>query len=401
MATTEENTSLSASASDPPAASTEQAVAPTWSVDSIMGKCRCWGKWWFTTIVIFSWILLVGLLGLGVFCSVQWKSSDNEYINAKSENDKILNEWKTVNETVKNLGTEIDQKTSELNSEKSNLQKLKDQYNTMSDTYHKLEEQFGRVKNSLDAVIKERDTLKEENNKLKDKNTQTQEKIRTLTNEVNTLKKEIQTSEQESKVFKTATAGIGAVLAAGAIDSIISYTSLSTVTSNIAKLEHYRAGFPKLAEAFENYELLKWKNSKSVTRKTCFQGTNKNDLSNCVDKAPTITTITTADGYKFGAVFYEPWKTTIGTYSDAKAYTFSDTVVATSTINDPSHAMIVNLDKLIEFGEGDIAIELSGTKGNSIQKTYTLPSPYTNTTFYYNGTSYAVGSITIDAISIQ
>eukprot|EP01022_Parablepharisma_sp_SALTPOND_P032475 TRINITY_DN847_c0_g1_i1.p1 TRINITY_DN847_c0_g1~~TRINITY_DN847_c0_g1_i1.p1 ORF type:complete len:398 (+),score=46.34 TRINITY_DN847_c0_g1_i1:1120-2313(+) len=394
MASSEENLVPSSS-------SLEQSAAPRWSVESIMGRCRCWGKWWFTMIVILSWVILIGLLALGVYCGIQWRSADSEYSTAKKDNDAIISEWKKINGTLDSLNKEIKEKTAELEIEQKTLKELKENYGNMSDSYHKLEEQFGEIKTKLSATIKERDKLKEENGKLQEKNKQTQGQVDHLKKEVEVMEHEVKLSGDEAHVFKLASIAVGGVFAAGAVDSILTHIKLSSVNKQLDKLHPYRAGFHKLAQGFEDYELLRWKHGKSVVRENCFQGTNKNDLSKCLDKSPTITTVNTTDGYKFGAVFFEPWKTDVGNYADEKAFTFSDSLAATTKIKDSAHAMIVDPHRLIQFGEGDIAINLDGKTGTAYGKTYSVPAPYTDTTFYYNGTSYEVGSINIDVISLK
>ncbi len=377
------------------------SVVPRWSVDSIMGRCRCWGKWWFTMIVILSWVILIGLLGLGVYCGIQWKNTDSDYSTAKSENERVVKELNQLTANITAIKAEINEKSKELETEQKTLKELKEEHANKSNSYHQLEEQLGKIKSDLDATVKERDMYKDENEKLVEKNKKTQEQVHNLTNEVNTMHHQVKLSEEESNIFKYATFAVGGVLGVGITDSILTHIKLADVESKLAKLHQYRAGFEKLAAGFENYELLQWKYGKTVHRETCFSGDSKTDLEKCNDKGPTITTISTTDGYKFGAVLFQPWKSIDGPFEDSKAYTFSDNLGETTTINDPKHARVVREDNFLQFGEGDIEIERVPKKGKAHGKTYTVPHPYTDTTFYYNGTEYPVDKILVETIALQ
>jgi len=382
-----------------------QPVAPLWSVGSITEKCGCWGKKWFTIIVFASWVLLLGLIVGTIYYGTQWNTSDNDYNVAKQESDRVEGQWKVVNATVEKLIQEIKTRTTELDTEKATLQQLKDQLGNMSDTYHNLEVQYGEINANLKTVTTERDKYKEENDKLKDHNSKTQAAITALKAEAETLQHDIIVSEEEIKVFRLSTIVVGGVFVIGATDAVIAHIKLSSLKAELQKLHQYTVGFEGLASGYENYELLRWSKTKSVQRQTCFQCTpgncRKEDLNKCRDlNTPTITSIKTKDGYKFGAVLFEQWKTDGDSVTDARAFTFSDTLAASTTIADPTHAMLIKADKLLQFGEGDIEVDTTCTTGSAHGHTYTVPHPYNGNTFYYNGTTFNVDSVHIEGITV-
>jgi len=367
---------------------------------SFMAKCTCWGKTWFSIIAIFSWIVLIGLIALGAYCGILWKTSESDYDSAKKENTNIMDQYREVNRTIQNLRIEIQNKENDLNSEKSTLQKLKEEQQNLSNSLHEKEVEFGNLKEKLQSTIHERDNYKTENAKLVEKNKKTQEEIQTLEKQVTEMAHEVKQSAEESGVFRISTYVVGAAVLAGAADNIWTHVALSSVNSQLAKIKQYQYGFTRLCEAFENYQILKWKYHYDIKRETCFSGIIRDDLKHCNDKGPTITTITTTDGYKFGAVLYTKWTDVNGHYKDPKAFTFSSILGLTAPIKTDATAFIVDSNKLIEFGDGDISVDIHGSTGTVSQKSYNIPHPYTNVTFYYNGTTFGVQNIHIDAVTI-
>ena len=351
-------------------------------------------------IVVLSWVAIVGLIALAIYCGIQWSDANHHYTIAKEENDHVVGEWQKLNETARGLETNIKDKKNEFIAINGTLQKLQDEYKAMTEAYLKLQEQLAKVNADLEAMIKERDKYKDDNEKLKKSNALALEEITKKTKLIEELKHEMITDQEEEKIFFWSGIGASAVCAYNLIDYIITDLALAKLEDELAKLRPFMGAFRGVSQGYENYELLIWKKKQSVKRETCFKGVVKSNLDKCNEKAPTITTVTTSDGIQFGAVLFEKWTTNAGEHEDKNAYTFSDTLAQVTTIADSKKAMIVEASKLVEFGDGDIAINADGSKGSSYARTYKVPLPYKNDNFYYNDTQYNVGEVRIDVVSL-
>jgi len=281
------------------------------------------------------------------------------------------------------------------------VERLKEQFNNMSKTYENMNTEYGRIKTELGSVTHERDVYKEENKKLAEKNEQIKNQITNMTKRIGELQHEIKMDQEETFVFQIASGTIGVGLIGEIIDSIIAHIQLSNLEAELKKVQPYISGFNGLADSYENFEILRWKNpTQNFNRYSCFNGFAKENLKNCDGKAPTITTVHTADGYRFGAVLHNPWSSTNGPKDDPKACTFSANWGLTTTIHDPTHAMIVDDSTLIHFGETDIIVKTDRT-GSATAKTYIIPSPHANTTFYYTGPTFTADMVTVDYAELK
>ncbi len=380
-------------------ANDDQSVAPLWSVDSVTGRCSCWGKCWFTALVIFSWIFLIALMGLGGYCGVKWTIEQKDSDLVAKESREAAAAWARMNTTVKELNTTITQKTAELISQRKALLALQEEHKGLYANFHTLDDQFHKLRTDIETATHQITHYTSDNEMLTKKNKLSHEQITSLTEEVKNMETVMKTIGEEVSIYKIGTYSISGVFAISLIEAIIVHIKLSNLETELNDVRHFTKNFEALAAAYEDYELLRMKHGKSVARTNCFKGTRKSDLQNCLNKGATITTIQTSDGYQFGAVFHQNWETNIGAYTDEKAYTFSDTQAGVAPVKDKAHAMIVDQNLLMEFGEGDIAV--AGETGTVKAKSYDVPAPYGNSSFYYTSGSFKVGSISIDAITIH
>ncbi len=387
------STSLEPSAPVPPECSSGASAAG--------GKFACWNKCWFAAVVILSWALLIGFLALVIFCGIRWSNSSKDYDTAKSESVQMELELARESAAMKALEKQRDERKGEVAAERGAVEKLKIQLGDKTKEFEELGKEEVKLKSEIETAVKNRDHYKDENAKITEKNTELQNTVNQLTKEVEEMRHEIIQHGNESYIYRLSSWGAGGAFLAGVIDTAITYYNLYSVESQIQAISHYVASFETLSRGYEAYEVLSAAHHKTVVRTKCFSGTNKGDLANCVDKGPTITTIRTNDGYQFGAVLFKNWGTIIKSYADNKAFTFSYNLAAMSQINDPAHAMIVDPAALLQFGEGDIKVDYDGVAGSTAPKTYTVPAPYTNSTFYHNGDSFQVQSISIDTVAVH
>eukprot|EP00830_Metopus_es_P013822 TRINITY_DN3485_c0_g1_i2.p1 TRINITY_DN3485_c0_g1~~TRINITY_DN3485_c0_g1_i2.p1 ORF type:complete len:343 (-),score=91.72 TRINITY_DN3485_c0_g1_i2:14-1042(-) len=320
-------------------------------------------------------------------------------IVARDQNTHIETEWKKVNSTLQELEQSIKTTTIELESERKVLKDLIEKEANLSKKFHEKELEFAEVKKSLDETTKERDEYKKQNGILKDDNEKMTKDIKNITAEIEGMKHKIKMDDEEIGVIKIATYAIGGVFVLGTIDDALAHYQLWNIQAEIKKIYPYIAGFDQMSQAYENYELVTWHYKQSLTRSQCFSGFDRNMLEACKDKKPTITTITTSDGYRFGCVLNEGWLINLGKMNDPKAFTFSDAHGVIAKIEDAQNAMIVDPNYLLQFGNGDIQIASSGA-GKINGKSYHIPYPFSNSTFYINGTTFHASSITIDYITV-
>lgn len=364
--------------------------------DEPSARCQCWDKKWFSALVIFSWIVMAGLIVLTIVSKVKWDECSDNYFNAEKEYETLKKRVTQRDVEVKHIQADIFEEDDKIRGATSKLNGKLEELKKLTTNHTNLEVQLKEFKHTLNVTQEKHHALKAQNDKFQANVTEKEEKVKKLTETASIMKKDIVTNEEERVALEMPTYVAGGVFVVELIYNAIVYFQLLSANSELDELRHYDIAFEKLARNFENYEIFAKHNHK-VDRATCSDKKTPEDIKNCANKGPTITAITTEDGYRFGAVLNVNWGIDRKNYEDPHAYTFSDTVGLEAEINDAHHAMIVG-DNLVQFGETDIVVTKDGT-GTAEGKTYTVPQPYNYKTFYYNGT-FAVRDLRIDTIKV-
>eukprot|EP00831_Metopus_contortus_P078941 TRINITY_DN774_c0_g2_i3.p1 TRINITY_DN774_c0_g2~~TRINITY_DN774_c0_g2_i3.p1 ORF type:complete len:405 (+),score=69.82 TRINITY_DN774_c0_g2_i3:172-1386(+) len=375
-------------------------VPPAYDADTKKDRCACWDKWWFMMIVVVCMVLLVGFLALTVFTGVEWGIYNSELNDLKGQNQVIQREWAIVNASIDSLKAKIETNRQLLEQERKKLAEPQEKEKKLSDDFHIKEKEYDTLKTQYKNILDEIERYKKENKELTESNAKLNEEIKNLKTQLEDIDTQLKLAEEELKILRIVTYSIGGVFVLGTVDDVIAHIQLSNLKKESEKLYPYVAGFERLSEGFENYEIMKWSQKKKVSRTNCFQGFSKNDLSQCAEKGPWIATITTSEGYKFGACFQIPYKTWVGNYGDADAFTFSHAhgLIAPIIHDESYEAFVVDNDNLLHFGKNDIVIPLAQHTGTLAKTSYDIPYPYSGADFYYNGTSFTASSISIDLI---
>jgi len=365
--------------------------------DSESSSCKCWGKCWFVTISIVSWVIGIGALVVAAYCGINGKSAIDDYNNLKRRNEEMLKKLEEVKIEISNYTSWIGQIKQDINKEKNNLDLAKKEFEDARKNYTEREEEYDNSKKKLKEVQDEIVSLGKSNAELKIKNNDTEEKIKTVTKEINNTRRNAEIYGKEATIFKVSSGILGVGVIGFTIDIFIQAYKVKELNSDMTKYDHYLKSFGGLAEKEVNYELMKYITKKGVERKPCFNGIGK--ISSCGGKKPTITTITTKDGYQFGATLYIEWPTEDGSYDDSEAYTFSAYVAKETTKLKDKKAMIINKEAILIFGDSDIKIILDNT-GTVDEKSFKIPTEYDKNNFYVKGTEFTVVNIKVDHATI-
>eukprot|EP00826_Nyctotherus_ovalis_P007641 TRINITY_DN1193_c0_g1_i8.p1 TRINITY_DN1193_c0_g1~~TRINITY_DN1193_c0_g1_i8.p1 ORF type:complete len:389 (+),score=137.46 TRINITY_DN1193_c0_g1_i8:191-1357(+) len=364
--------------------------------DETPSRCQCWDKKWFPVLVIFSWIVMAGLIALTIVSKVKWDECSDNYFNAEKEYEDLKKRVVQKDHEVGLIKVSIFEEEEKIRTASTKLNGKLDELKKLTTNHTNLEAQLKELKHTLNVTQEKHQKLKTQNDNFQANITEKEEKVKKLTETASIMKKDIVTNKYERQALEIPTYVAGGLCVVELIYNAVVYFQLLAANSELDELRHYDIAFEKLARDFENYEIFA-KHKHRVERVRCSDKKTLEDIKNCANKGPTITAITTEDGYRFGAVLNVNWGTDRKNYEDPRAYTFSDTVGLEADINDGHHAMIVG-DNLVQFGETDIVVA-KDTTGTAVGKTYTVPEPYNYKTFYYNGT-FTVRDLHIDTIKV-
>jgi len=357
-------------------------------------RCQCWDKKWFAALVVLAWVLIVGSALLIYISYTQWDQCSADYIKSKDEYNDLQLQLKTLNETAEGIKSEILKVDVKIQDSKKEIDDKKLLYEELKNKSSELDKELDTRKDVLNKTKQEHQKIKKENDLFQGNITEKQEKIKKLISSIEELKRDIVVNQKEITAFKIPTFAAGGVLAAGIAYDVYTYIQLLSARAELNNLKHYSIGFNAAAKGFEDYHILLTKKGFTLERTKCFDKATMSSTEKCNGMKPTITTIITNDGFRFGAVFHEEWKTDKKNYTDARAYTFSSTVGLETIINKIDEAMIMD-NNLVHFGRTDIVVTKDGSTGTAVGSSYRVPKPYNNHTFYYNGT-FTVDKLTIE-----
>ena len=363
-------------------------------------KPSCWGSTLFKVIVVLSWVVALGLVALWLFCLIKGNAVMTDTDKARGESEAVKSQWRAANDTIKGLDKDIQDRQDEIAKLQKTLQDLQALNITLTGNYTDLQRQNQTVREDIKTVTAQAEALAKENTDLQNSIDHAKGLIQHLHTEIADNQQRIKGLTAEEPVYQLTAAVLGGAFLLVAADDVIARFQLSNVEKAIAQVEPFTRSFHTITLGYENSAAMRWHSGKSVVRNACYETSlGFQSPSLCIDKAPTITTIKTKSGFKFGGVLFAPWPGTNKAQSDNRAFTFSDTHGAVAPINQNEPVAIKGLSgDSFQFGDQDIVVNPpSNTVG---QKSFNIPAPYSATTFYVNGTSFEIQKLRIEVLTL-
>ena len=361
-----------------------------------------WKKFFdFRILVVFSWLILLIIAIMCIYTGASWSSTSSEvesFNNRIQKNkiglDKTLQEKQNLLNKLSNITDELSKTRQESSEWKAKNGEIQGKIDTITKDIANLENSLKDVQRDLEQVKGIHSGLVNEDNRL-------QKELSDATKTLEEVKAQFTLVSKTLAKWKMAS-GFGFI--GTAFFALYDFSVNARLWQSREELNQTQAmqqAFPLLSPKFENYAFWKSTVSASVHRTECFRGRNKADLKRCVGQAPTLTTITTNSGYKFGVLLTMPWTTDYGGYEDTKAFAFSDNHAEIAQVKKDESSFVVNAQTLIQFGKSDIVISLDGRTGTARAESFNIPSGYNRDYFFHNGYQFSVKEVVVEVITFS
>ena len=358
----------------------------------------------FKVATVIGFILFCAVAAGSLFVWVKWENSKTEtkiVVNDKVQNEKRLAQSK---ETLKAMRQVLDDTVAQLSKVRTEVADYTKKIDEIKHKTEEMEKSVADMTKALETATKERDQAKIINTNLRSEDQKLTEQVQTMKREIETLNNTAKRDREVLNIWKIGSnAGLLFTAITGLID-INGRVSLINKKEDYRVLEEKSRAFPSLAPVFENYAY--WAHSEKFTirREVCFHNGQKADLQKCVNMSPTLTTITTRNGFVFSILLTIAWRTDLGTYADDKSMVLSANHAKSAIIKDQysKSAFIVKPSTLMEFGNEGIMILLDGKNGTANAGAYNVPSPYAADNFLETkSASFDVLDIKVERITFE
>jgi len=279
----------------------------------------------------------------------------------KVKSDESTKEWKKWNETCKDYENKIKETQDKISQKKIELEELQKTTKVLNEKLANVTKEEEEIKKKLNETAEELNKIHKENDELKKQILTLDEELKHLELELAKIKHHINVTNQEANTFKIIAITTASLVGIDALIDGYGHYLLASTEAAYKLLYPYGIGFKKLCESYENLMLVGNHTGKVPKRTPCYTSKSAEpDTSKCLNSTPTITTVTTPDGRRFGAVLFEKWPDVKVNHevADEKAYAFSSNHAEIAPIKPESagKAMIVDSFSLIRFGETDIHV---------------------------------------------
>jgi len=338
------------------------------------------------TIAAFSLVLVCAVGAFFLWSRSENIKLDKEHMEIqKNENKEKLVQLEQEQKSLKEL---LEQTNHQITDIKDQQNKTRTDINSMHTKIEIINTNITDYSKMLETATKERDDAKSINTRLSEEDSTLTRKKNILVYEKEEIDIWLKKNRTELNKWKIIS---GAGLIIGIIDSfaeIRAHTVLTQKKIDLIITEKAHHAFNLLTPQFEEYNFLTQQTGAHVLRETCFHNSHKNDLKNCTNLEPTLTTIMTNQGFVFSIFMNIAWRVDPGEYSDANMMAFSINNAKSASIKDTykDKAFVVNSESLINFGHGSLVIAADGRNGTARGDAFNIPTPLHNENFFLNGT---------------